>query len=55
MLLARTVIGVAAEQVGFPAVFTTLSGLLLMVGALAPAVATAPETPPGAARRPGLA
>jgi MFS family permease len=42
MLLAPTVIGVTAEQVGFPAVFVALSGLLLIVAALAPAVATAP-------------
>ncbi len=42
MLVAPTVIGVMAEQVGFPAIFIALSGLLLSVAALAPAVATAP-------------
>lgn len=39
MLLAPTMIGVTAEQLGFPAVFIALSGLLLSVAALAPAVA----------------
>lgn len=42
MLIAPTVIGVMAEYVGFPAVFVGLSGLLLAVAALAPAVAPAP-------------
>lgn len=45
MLLAPTVIGVTAEQVGFPTVFTALAGLLLSVATLAPAVATAPGRP----------
>ena len=43
MLVAPTLIGVSAEQVGFPAIFFTLSLLLLSVAALAPAVAGAPE------------
>jgi MFS family permease len=43
MLIAPTAIGATAEQVGFPAIFITLSGLLLSVAALAPAIATAPE------------
>lgn len=45
MLVAPTLIGVTAEQVGFPAIFIALSGLLLSVAALAPAVATAPDRP----------
>jgi MFS family permease len=43
MLVAPSVIGVTAEQVGFPAIFITLSLLLLSVAALAPAVAAVPE------------
>jgi MFS family permease len=43
MLAAPTLIGVTAEQVGFPAIFIALSVLLLSVAALAPAVAAAPE------------
>jgi MFS family permease len=42
MLIAPTVIGVTAEQAGFPVVFLGLSGLLLSVAILAPAVTTAP-------------
>ncbi len=42
MLIAPTVIGVMAEYAGFPAVFVALSGLLLAVAALAPAVAPTP-------------
>jgi hypothetical protein len=42
MLIAPTVIGVTAEQAGFPAVFLGLAGLLLFVAILAPAVTTAP-------------
>ena len=43
MLVAPTVIGVLAEQVGFPAVFIGLSGVLLFVAVLAPAVAAVPK------------
>lgn len=43
MLIAPSVIGVTAEQVGYPAIFITLSLLLLSVAALAPAVAAVPE------------
>ncbi len=43
MLVAPTLIGVSAEQVGFPAIFIALSLLLLSVAALASAVADAPE------------
>ncbi len=42
MLIAPSLIGVTAEQVGFPAIFLTLSLLLLSVAALAPAVAATP-------------
>ncbi len=55
MLIAPTLIGVSAEQVGFPAIFFALSLLLLSVAALAPAVAGAPEETaeaPSDARRP---
>jgi fucose permease len=47
MLVAPTVIGVTVEQVGFPAIFIGLSGLLLGVAALAPVVAS----PPGESAR----
>jgi MFS family permease len=43
MLIAPSVIGVTAEQVGYPVIFITLSLLLLSVAALAPAVAAVPE------------
>lgn len=43
MLVAPSMIGLMAEHVGFPAIFIALSGLLLSVAALAPAVAAAPE------------
>jgi MFS family permease len=43
MLIAPTLIGVSAEQVGFPAIFIALSLLLLSVAALAPAVAGTPR------------
>ena len=39
MLVAPTVIGVSAEQVGFPAIFIALAVLLLAIAALAPVVA----------------
>ena len=39
MLTAPSIIGVAAEQVGFPAILIGLGGLLLVVSALAPVVA----------------
>jgi MFS family permease len=47
MLVAPSLIGVTAEQVGFPAVFVALSGLLLAVAVLAPAVAAAPADAAG--------
>jgi MFS family permease len=53
MLVAPTLIGVAAEQVGFPAIFLALSVLLLSVAALAPAVATAPAPIVRARTEPG--
>ena len=43
MLIAPSVIGVTAEQVGFPAIFIALSGLLLSIAALAPVLATVPN------------
>ena len=39
MLVAPTVIGVSAEQVGFPAIFIALAVLLLAIAVLAPVVA----------------
>ncbi len=39
MLTAPSVIGVTAEQVGFPAIFLGLAALLLAIAALAPVVA----------------
>jgi MFS family permease len=43
MLIAPSVIGVTAEQVGFPAIFIALSGLLLSIAALAPVLTVAPD------------
>jgi hypothetical protein len=43
MLVAPTVIGASVVQLGFPAIFIGLAGLLLTVAALAPAVAPAGE------------
>jgi MFS family permease len=43
MLVAPTVIGTSVVQLGFPAIFIGLAGLLLTVAALAPAVAPAGE------------
>jgi predicted MFS family arabinose efflux permease len=40
MLLAPSVIGITAERVGFPTAFLGLAGLLLVVAALAPVVAS---------------
>ena len=53
MLTAPSVIGVTAEQVGFPAIFLGLSALLLAVAALAPVAASAAKRPwvPSASRR----
>jgi MFS family permease len=47
MLVAPTVIGASVVQVGFPAIFIGLAGLLLTVAALAPAVAPAGEAARG--------
>lgn len=47
MLMAPSLIGLTVEQVGFPAIFLTLSGLLLAVATLAPVVSSTGE----AARR----
>ena len=38
MLMAPSVIGVTAEEIGFPAILLALAGRLLAVGALAPVV-----------------
>lgn len=46
MLIAPSVIGVTAEQIGFPAIFIGLSALLLAVAALAPVVAAPGERRP---------
>ena len=46
MLIAPSVIGVTAEQIGFPAIFIGLSILLLAVSALAPVVAAPGERRP---------
>jgi predicted MFS family arabinose efflux permease len=43
MLVAPSLIGVTAEHVGFPAIFTGLAALLLAVAALAPVVAPGRE------------
>jgi hypothetical protein len=43
MLIAPSVIGVTAEQVGFAAIFIALSGLLLSIAALAPVLTVAPD------------
>jgi MFS family permease len=43
MLIAPSVIGVTAEQIGFPAIFMGLAGLLLAIAVLAPVVAASGE------------
>lgn len=43
MLIAPSVIGVTAEQIGFPAIFISLAGLLLAIAVLAPVVAASGE------------
>jgi MFS family permease len=43
MLIAPSVIGVTAEQIGFPAIFMALAGLLLAIAVLAPVVAASGE------------
>jgi predicted MFS family arabinose efflux permease len=43
MLMAPSLIGVTVEEVGFPAIFLTLAGLLLAIATLAPVVASTQE------------